>query len=131
MNNCIFCEIIKNKIPSYKIWEDDQFLAFLDINPIQPGHTLLIPKKHVNYLFDLDKSLYQNLFQIAKQLSKPLQQAVNSKRVGLIVEGFAMPHAHLHLIPITVAGQLSRSGQPVLQAELKSMQQKIQNVIIN
>jgi len=109
MENCLFCKIVKKELPSYKIWENENFLAFLDINPINPGHTILIPKKHVDYIFDLEEPLYSEMFKIVKQLSKVLKQAIGSKKIGLIIEGFAVPHAHIHLIPINRGNELNPS----------------------
>jgi len=109
MENCLFCKIVKEDLPSYKIWENERFLAFLDINPINLGHTVLISKKHVDYIFDLEEPLYSEMFKIAKQLSKALKQAIGSKKVGLVVEGFAVPHAHIHLVPINEGNELNSS----------------------
>lgn len=107
MENCVFCKIVKGELPCYKIWENERFLAFLDINPVSPGHTVLIPKKHVDYIFDLEEPLYLEMFKIAKELSKALKQAVGSKKVGLAVEGIFIPHAHIHLIPVNKGNDLN------------------------
>ena len=107
MNDCLFCRIINGKIPSTKIWEDEHFFAFLDIKPINPGHTLLIPKTHINNVFELDETLYIGLFKTAKKLSIPIQKAMNSKRVGIAVEGFLVPHAHIHIVPLHKGGELN------------------------
>jgi histidine triad (HIT) family protein len=109
MADCIFCKIVAGEIPSVKVWEDEKFYAFLDINPVNPGHTLLIPKEHVDYLFDVEDPLYSELFQAAKGLSKPLQKAMMSQRVGVVVEGLLVPHVHVHLIPISAPGELDAS----------------------
>jgi histidine triad (HIT) family protein len=109
MENCIFCKIISKEIPSFNIWENENFLAFLEINPVNPGHVLLIPKIHQDYLFDLEDSLYSEIFAIAKKLSLPLKNVFNAKKIGIIVEGFDMPHAHIHLIPINKGNELDRS----------------------
>ncbi|MDQ3750601.1 MAG: HIT family protein [Acidobacteriota bacterium] len=100
MNNCIFCKIIKNELPSHKVWENENFLAFLTLGSLNRGHTLLIPKKHIDYVFDLEEPLYADIFQTAKQLSKPLKKAMAAKRIGVIVEGFTVPHVHIHLVPL-------------------------------
>jgi len=76
MEDCLFCKIIKGEIPSYKIWEDENFFAFLDINPINPGHTILVPRKHLDYIFDLEEPLYSEIFRTVKKLSKPLKRAI-------------------------------------------------------
>lgn len=98
--NCIFCKIIKGEIPSDKIWENERFLAFLDINPLQKGHFMIIPKRHVDYFFDMPADEYKEIFEIAKKLQSPLKKATNAKKIGMIVEGIEVAHAHLHLIPL-------------------------------
>jgi len=86
MKDCIFCKIIAGSAPSHKIWEDENFLAFLSIEQINPGHTLLISKKHVDYIFDLEEPLYSKIFQTAKKLSQPLKEAMKAKRIGVAIE---------------------------------------------
>ncbi len=107
--DCIFCKIINDEIPAHKVWEDDKHLAFLDANPLNPGHTLVIPKKHEEYVFDLSDEDYSELFLKAKRLAVPLKKATGAKKIGLVVEGFGVPHAHVHLIPIFEAGELDPS----------------------
>lgn len=128
MDDCIFCKIGAGKIPSAKVYEDEKFFAFLDINPIAPGHTLLIPKKHVDNLFDIDEPLYSEMFQTAKKISKPLVKSMGAKRAGVIVEGFLVHHAHIHLIPMRSGGDLdpanARKAEP---AELAAVAEKIRN----
>jgi histidine triad (HIT) family protein len=96
----IFTKIINQEIPSYKIAEDDCFYAFLDINPNVKGHTLVIPKKEVDKLFDLDAETYTGLMQFAHKVAKALEKTINCNRIGLTVVGLEVPHAHVHLIPI-------------------------------
>jgi histidine triad (HIT) family protein len=96
----IFTRIIKGEIPCYKIAEDDNFLAFLDINPLAKGHTLVVPKKEVDYLFDLDDNLLADLNIFAKKVAKAIDKVIDCKRVGVAVLGLEVPHAHVHLIPI-------------------------------
>lgn len=105
--NCIFCKIIEGDIPSNKVWENENFFAFLDIRPLQKGHLLLVPKKHVEEIFDLPQELYIELFAVAKNIVAPLRQAMQSKKVGFVVEGFGVAHAHLHLIPINNPHELN------------------------
>lgn len=100
MNDSIFTRIIKGEIPCHKVYEDETVFAMLDIDPLADGHTLLFPKKQVDLLWDLDEETYTHLFEVAKKLSKTLQQTFEPKRVGLVVEGFGVPHAHLHLVPL-------------------------------
>jgi histidine triad (HIT) family protein len=97
MENCIFCKIIKGEIPSTKIYEDNDFLAFLDIQPLNPGHTLLIPKKHLEWVNDYEP--FGSYWETARKLSKVIQEALNPKVVSYVVYGLGVPHAHIHLIP--------------------------------
>jgi len=106
MGTCIFCEIIKGVEPAHRVWESEDFLAFLTRRPCNPGHTLLIPKIHVDYVFDLEDPLYSNLFRAAKQLSEPIKQATDAKRVGVAIEGLSVPHVHLHLVPLDNVAEL-------------------------
>jgi histidine triad (HIT) family protein len=96
----IFTKIINGEIPSYKIAEDDNFYAFLDINPLAKGHSLVVPKKEVDYLFDLDDDTLGGLHVFAKKIAKAIEKSVPCKRIGTTVIGLEVPHAHLHLIPI-------------------------------
>ncbi|GGC09342.1 HIT family protein [Dyadobacter sediminis] len=96
----IFSKIVNGEIPSHKIAENDEFLAFLDAFPIVLGHTLVIPKKEIDYIFDLDDALYSRLFLFAKSIVPALQKTVPCVKVGLSVIGLEVPHAHVHLLPI-------------------------------
>ncbi|WP_317173777.1 HIT family protein [Adhaeribacter radiodurans] len=96
----IFSKIVKGTIPAYKVAEDDRFLAFLDISPLQPGHTLVVPKKQVDEIFELEDSLLADLHVFAKQVAVGIKQATGASRIGMAVIGFEVPHAHIHLIPI-------------------------------
>lgn len=98
--NTIFTKIVNGEIPSHKIAEDDDYLAFLDINPLAKGHTLVIPKQQTDYIFDLDNDTIKGLFSFAKKVAKAIEQVVECKRIGLTVIGLEVPHAHVHLIPI-------------------------------
>lgn len=97
----IFTKIIKGDIPSYKIAENDQFYAFLDINPLSKGHTLVIPKREVDYIFDLEDEELAAMHVFAKHVAKAIEKAIPCKRIGVAVMGLEVPHAHIHLIPIT------------------------------
>jgi histidine triad (HIT) family protein len=105
----IFSRIIKGEIPSYKIAEDDNYYAFLDINPLAEGHTLVVPKKEVDYLFDIDDELLGNMMVFAKRIARAIGQVVPCKRVGVAVLGLEVPHAHIHLIPIKDLGDIDFS----------------------
>lgn len=96
----IFSKIVAGQIPCYKVAEDEHYLAFLDINPLAKGHTLVIPKKEVDYLFDLDDDTYTGLMVFARKVAKGLKLAIDCKRVGVAVLGMEVPHAHIHLIPL-------------------------------
>jgi histidine triad (HIT) family protein len=96
----IFTKIINGEIPCYKVAEDEHFIAFLDINPNAKGHTLCIPKKEVNKLFDLEEQQYLELMKFSRTIAKALEKAVLCKRVGVAVIGLEVPHVHVHLIPL-------------------------------
>jgi len=106
----IFSKIVKGEIPSYKIAEDDKYYAFLDINPLAKGHTLVIPKQETDYLFDLDDELLAGLTVFAKKIAKAIDKAVDCKRVGVAVLGLEVPHAHIHLIPLKSEADISFSN---------------------
>ena len=106
MDTCIFCKILNGSAPAHKIWENDGFFAFLDINPVNPGHTMIIPKHHIDYVFDLEEPLYSELFRVAKELSEPIRRAVQASRIGVVVEGFSVSHLHVHLVPINGVNEL-------------------------
>ncbi len=96
----IFTKIISGEIPCYKVAENDDFFAFLDVNPNAKGHTLVVPKKEENKLFDLDKDAYQGLMEFSREIAIALEKSVPCKRVGLTVIGLEVPHVHVHLIPL-------------------------------
>ena len=127
MSDCRFCDIIKGDIEDYKVWENKNFIALLDISPANPGHFMLIPKQHISDVFDLDSELYNELFSLAKRFRKPLQNITNAKRVGIAVVGFAVPHAHLHLVPLHKSNELfdPKSFKKADIEDLKSMQNKL------
>ncbi|MCJ7468059.1 MAG: HIT domain-containing protein [Maribacter sp.] len=96
----IFTKIIKGEIPCYKITEDENFLAFLDINPNSEGHTLCIPKKEVDKIWELDEATYLGLMAFARKVAHAIEAAIDCKRVGMTVIGLEVPHVHIHLIPL-------------------------------
>jgi len=96
----IFSKIVNGDIPAWKVAEDDHFFAFLDIFPVAKGHTLVIPKKEVDYLFDLDDETYVGLQLFAKKVAQGIQKAIPCKKVGVMVLGLEVPHAHIHLVPM-------------------------------
>lgn len=120
----IFSKIVKGEIPSYKIAESEKFYAFLDINPLVKGHTLVIPKQEVDYIFDVEDDLLSEMTVFAKQVAKKIKQAIDCKRIGVAVIGLEVPHAHIHLIPINKMDDMNFSN-PKLQLsgeELKEIQ---------
>lgn len=109
----LFTKIISGEIPAYKVAEDDNYLAFLDIFPTAKGHTLVIPKKEVDYLFDLDDETYVGLQQFAKKVAKGLKKAIPCQKVGVMVLGLEVPHAHIHLVPMQTEHDLINFGDKV------------------
>ena len=106
----IFTKIINGEIPCYKVAESKDFFAFLDIRPQSVGHTLVVPKKEVDYFFDLEDDLYQDLMIFVKKIAKAIDKVIVCERVGVVVFGLEVPHAHVHLIPITQASDMNLSG---------------------
>ena len=102
----IFSRIIKGEIPCYKIAEDDRFFAFMDINPVSKGHTLVVPKKEVDYIFSLGDEELGEMMVFAKKVATAIEKAMPCKRIGVAVIGLEVPHAHIHLIPIVEEGDM-------------------------
>ncbi|NAS31277.1 HIT domain-containing protein [Flavobacteriaceae bacterium R38] len=96
----IFTKIINGEIPSYKVAEDENFIAFLDVNPNAKGHTLCVPKKEVDKVFDLDEATYDGLMKFSRKVALAIEKAINCKRVGVAIIGLEVPHVHVHLIPL-------------------------------
>lgn len=118
----IFSKIISGEIPSYKIAENDKFLAFLDVFPLVKGHTLVIPKKETDYIFDIEDKEYQEFWLFAKKVSEAVRTAIPCKRVGVTVIGLEVPHAHIHLIPINEVGDINFS-RPKLKLDSSEMEE--------
>ncbi len=112
----IFSRIINGEIPCYKIAENDKFFAFLDINPVQKGHTLVVPKKEVDYIFDIDDNDIQEMMLFAKQVAVKIKETIPCTKVGVAVIGLEVPHAHIHLVPMQNEGDLDFK-RPKLQLE--------------
>jgi histidine triad (HIT) family protein len=104
----VFTKIIKGDIPSHKIYEDDQVYAFLDIHPIQPGHTLVVPKQQVQYVWDLDQTTYQSLMAAVQKIARHLRDSIGTERVGMQIIGVDVPHAHIHLIPFNTLDEFQK-----------------------
>ncbi len=118
----IFTRIAAGEIPSYKVAESEDFYAFLDINPLAPGHTLVIPRKvEDDYIFNLDTKTYEGLWAFARKVAKAIKAAVPCKRVGVAVLGMEVPHTHIHLVPLQTEGDLDfRKERPVVTDEEKA-----------
>lgn len=109
----IFTKIVNGEIPSYKIFENKHFYSFLDISPMTKGHTLVIPKKEVDYLFDIDDTMLSEMIVLSKKIAKAIEKAVECTRVGVMVVGLEVPHAHIHLIPIQNEGDMNLSNKRI------------------
>ena len=130
MSDSIFTKIIKGEIPCYKIAEDDRFIAFLDVFPIKKGHTLVVPKVQIDYVFDLDDSLLSDLMIFAKKVAQKMQRAISCERIGIAVIGLEVPHAHIHLVPLDTVGDIDFS-QPKLKLSAKEMTEIADSICIN
>ncbi len=107
MNDCVFCRIAANKMSVHKIYEDDGTIAFLDVNPISLGHTLVIPKNHATEFQDMSEDLYEHVMSVVQRVARRMKQQLNPQRVGLWIEGFEVPHAHIHVFPLENSGSIS------------------------
>lgn len=112
----IFSKIVSGDIPCHKVAENDEFLAFLDIMPLARGHTLVIPKKEIDYIFDIETESYKRFFLFAKEVASKLEKHIPCKRIGMSVIGLEVPHAHIHLIPINEVGDMNFSKEKVAVA---------------
>ncbi len=122
----LFTKIIQGEIPCHKILEDENYLAFLDIRPINPGHTLVIPKKEIDYIFEADDALLSGLILFAKKAAKMIQASVPCRRVGIMVAGLEVPHLHIHLVPIHGVLDLNfANAKPMPNEELARIAGKI------
>ena len=123
----IFSKIVSKETPSFKVYEDDNFLAFLDINPLKKGHTLVIPKEETDYIFDIKSQEYEDLWSFAKLVAKGMKKVIDCERISIVVIGLEVPHAHIHLIPLDNIQDIDFS-QPKLKI-LDEEMQKIANLI--
>ena len=119
----IFSKIVSKEIPSFKVYEDDNFLAFLDINPLKKGHTLVIPKKETDYIFDIKSQEYKDLWVFAKLVAKGMKKVIDCERISIVVMGLEVPHAHIHLIPLNNIQDIDFS-----QPKLKILDQEMQEI---
>ena len=102
----IFTRIINGEIPCYRVAEDDRYIAFLDVRPLKAGHTLVVPKKEVDYIFDLDEEMLAGMMLFAQKVARAMKEVIECNRIGVAVLGLEVPHAHIHLIPITREGDM-------------------------
>lgn len=122
----IFSKIIAGEIPCYKIAEDENYFAFLDIMPVAEGHTLVIPKKEIDYIFDLQGEYYSGIFVFAKKIATAIEKAIPCKRIGVAVVGLEVPHAHIHLIPLNSMSDMDFSHKIKLsEKELEKVAEAI------
>lgn len=130
----IFSKIVAGEIPCYKVAENDKFLAFLDINPLAEGHTLVIPKKEIDYIFEIPDNMLGEMMIFAKHVAKAIEKAIPCKRIGVAVIGLEVPHAHIHLIPINQVGDIDFSRKKLtftsdeLNATLKKIHEQLKNI---
>lgn len=127
----IFSKIVAGEIPAYKVAENEEFLAFLDVNPLVKGHVLVIPKIEVDYIFDLEDEVYLGLQAFAKKVALGIKRAISCKRVGVAVMGLEVPHAHIHLVPMNSMSDLNFSRPKLKQSaeELKETAELISKEI--
>lgn len=122
MPDSIFTKIIKKEIPAEIVWENQDFIAILDIRPITKGHTLLIPKVQVDKFYDLDDKTYTELFKLVKAFARKIEDTMQCVRTGIIIEGFGVPHVHIHLIPMNHGGIIDpKNNYEASKAELQEM----------
>ena len=129
MEDTIFTKIVKGEIPCYKIAENDEFFAFLDINPVQKGHTLVVPKEEVSYIFDINDDKLGRYMAFAKRVAAAIKAAVPCIKVGIAVVGLEVPHSHIHLIPLNEVNDLNFEHKMTLPKE--EMEQIAQNIVKN
>lgn len=124
----IFSKIVAGEIPCYKVAETNDYLAFLDIAPLKRGHTLCIPKKEVDHLFDLDPTTYNGLMEFSQKVAKAIQKTIPTQRIGVVVAGFDVPHAHIHLIPVNTMQDMNFSNPKlqIVKEEFEAIAQLIQ-----
>jgi histidine triad (HIT) family protein len=124
----LFTRIINGEIPCHKIWEDDRFFAFLDIRPIRPGHALIIPKVEVDRFFDLDEDLLGGIMVAAKPIAAAIEKVIPCNRIGVIVAGLEVPHAHVHLVPMDAISDLDfKKAKEADPGELAALAEKIRS----
>jgi histidine triad (HIT) family protein len=123
---CIFCEIVAGRVPALPLWESRDYFLMLDIRPIAVGHLLLLPKKHAEDLFLLPEREYARLLKTARKIAPILRRATGARRIGLVVEGFGVPHVHVHLVPVNKAGELNPTrAKAASPKRLRALQRRV------
>jgi len=128
----IFTKIINREIPGYIVAEDDRFIAFLDVMPLVEGHTLIVPKKEIDYIFDLDDTLLSDMMIFAKTVAIAIKKSVPCKRIGVAVIGLEVPHAHVHLVPMNTMGDINftKPKLSVAPERMKALSEKIKSELV-
>ena len=128
----IFSKIVNRELPAYVVCEDQNFMAFLDINPLAKGHTLVIPKKEIDYIFDIEDNVFKELFAFAKKVALALDRFSDAKRIGMAVIGLEVPHAHIHLVPINSVFDIdfSKPKLKLSQREFEEIAKQINEFIL-
>jgi histidine triad (HIT) family protein len=119
----IFTRIINGEVPAHIIYQDERVIAFLDTHPISEGHTLVVPKKQVDQIWDLDKNDYEYLWEVVRKIGSHTREIIKSTRVGVIVEGFGVPHAHIHIIPIYHSNDLKKFQDHSIEPDHEALAQ--------
>ena len=129
---CVFCGIVGGSSPAHVVWSDAAHVAFLDRNPVAPGHVLLVPRAHASTVYDLAPAAYAALFERARRLAGPVARAAGAPRAGIAVEGYGVDHAHVHLVPVWRAGDLDPCRQaPASEAELRAAADRLRAALVD
>lgn len=126
--DCIFCQVAAGVNPTNKVYEDDDVLAFLDIHPVNPGHTLVIPKEHTEFFEDMGGERYQHVMNVVHMMARKIKTELKPARVGLMIWGFEVPHTHVHVVPLNKAEDFGMNRKPGYEAtdeELKAIKAKL------
>jgi len=130
-NHCVFCGIVAGSEPAHAVWQDQEHIAFLDINPITAGHVLLIPRAHVPWVDELSPEAHARLFARVRTLTGPIAAAAGAPRTGIAVEGFGVAHAHVHLVPIWKVGDLDpRRQAPASEVDLHAAAERVRTALV-
>ena len=129
-SRCVFCLIAQERAPAHVVWRDDEHVAFLDVNPITPGHLLIIPRAHVSWVEELSADAHARLFARVRELARPVAVAAGAPHTGIAVEGYGVPHAHVHLVPVWRGGDLDPCRQaPATEADLRAAAERLRAAI--